>query len=463
MTTETTAPAETTPAAPAGGPPRGARAAAIVRWCLVAAMAVAAVGSIVSYPGLVHSHAGSAEAATLYTCPMHPQVIQDHPGECPICGMTLVPKPRASAPRTNDKSRDKPAAKPSTVPGLAPVELQADRVQLGGIRTAPVTREALGGALRATGVVAPSERGQAQIIVRFAGWIRKLPVAETGERVRRGQVLALIESPDVTRAEEELLLTRSWQSGGALPAPSRDGAALAVTDIGANARRRLELLGISAAEIDDVVSKGKASDTVAVRSPVDGFVINKGAVAGMAVSPGSVLFDVADLTQVWVTAEVSEMDLARVRVGQKARLELAAFPGETQVGTVQFIAPVVDTQSRTLRVRVVFKNRFDRSGPRLRPGMYGTVLIDVPGATTLTIPAEALVDTGQAQYVFIARAGGRFEPRAVKVGARRAGRVEILSGLADGEIVVTTGNFLVDSESRLRAAIEDQSPGDGRR
>ncbi|HVR64216.1 MAG TPA: efflux RND transporter periplasmic adaptor subunit, partial [Polyangia bacterium] len=355
------------------------------------------------------------------------------------------------------------AAQPG-VPGLAPIDLGAERIQLGGIRTATVTREALGGTLRATGVVAPSERGLAQINVRFAGWIRSLPVAETGARVRRGQVLATIDSPDVTRAEEELLLSRSWSGAGPQPARARDDLpatpdASGAADLGASARRRLELLGISGAEIDEVLRAGKARDTIGVRSPVDGYVINRTAVAGMAVQPGSVLFDVADLSQVWVTAEVSELDIGRVRVGQKARLELAAFPGEAQLGSVQFIAPVVDTQSRTLRVRLVFKNRFDGSGPRLRPGMYGAVTIDGPAASGLAVPAEALVDTGQAQYVFVARPGGRFEPRAVTVGARRADRVEIKSGLRDGETVVTTGNFLLDSESRLRAAIEGQGGG----
>lgn len=435
-----------------GGPPAGARAAAIVRWVLVAAVATAAAGSIASYRGIGHSPAAASKAATLFACPMHPRIVQDHPGECPICGMTLVPSVHATAPGTGDEPGR------TGVPGLVPIDLGAERIQLGGIRTAPVTREALGGVLRATGVVAPSEGGLAQIIVRFAGWIGKLAVAETGQRVRRGQVLASIDSPDITRAEEELLLSHSW-SAGPLPARERDAlpAAPGASDLGASARRRLELFGISAAEIDEVLRNGKASDSVAVRSPVDGYVINKTAVAGMSVQPGSVLFDVADLSQVWVTAEIGELDIARVRIGQKARLALAAFPGETQTGSVQFIAPIVDTQSRTLRVRLVFKNRFDGSGPRLRPGMYGAVTIDVPAAASgLAVPAEALVDTGQAQYVFVARPGGRFEPRAVTAGARRGDRVQVTSGLREGETVVTTGNFLVDSESRLRAAFEGQ-------
>jgi Cu(I)/Ag(I) efflux system membrane fusion protein len=225
----------------------------------------------------------------------------------------------------------------------------------------------------------------------------------------------------------------------------------------ASARRRLELLGISAQEIDDVVRTGKLADAISIRSPVEGYVVAKTAVAGLAVQPGTVLFEVADLSQVWVNAEIYEQDISRIHVGQKARLELTSFPGETHTGKVQFIQPLLDPASRTLKLRLEFKNRTDRNGPRLRPGMYATVLLDLPATTGLMVPTEAVVDTGEARYVFVSKDGGRFEPRAVKVGARGKDRVEILSGVAEGETIVTAGNFLIDSESRLRAAIEGAS------
>jgi membrane fusion protein, copper/silver efflux system len=186
-------------------------------------------------------------------------------------------------------------------------------------------------------------------------------------------------------------------------------------------------------------------------------VVGKNAVVGLSIQPGTVLFQVADLSTVWVTAEIHESDVARVSVGQIARFELSSSSAEPQTGKVKFIYPIVDAQSRSLTVRLEFKNRLDRSGPKLRPGMYGNVYLALPATTGLMVPSEAVVDTGQTHYLFIAKGGGHFEPRMVKIGARQKEAVEILSGVSAGETVVTTGNFLVDSESRLRSAIEGQS------
>jgi Cu(I)/Ag(I) efflux system membrane fusion protein len=446
----------------------------VVRWVLVVVTALVAVGSILSYAG-VRLGGGAKSASSsgeeqLYACPMHPAIVQDHPGECPICGMTLVPKAKSSGKssgkisgKTSGKNNatsaaPTPADAAPRPPGLAAVDLTPERIQLIGMRTALVKREALGGELRAVGVIVANERGLAQINTRFAGWIQKLAVSATGERVKRGQVLATIYSPDVLRAEQELLVARGWTSGPAGGAKSaHDDSFTAGLD--ASARRRLELLGISGQEIDEVLRTGKAIEAIAIRSPVEGTIVSKSAVVGVAVQPGTVLFEVADLSTVWVNAEIYEQDISRIHVGQKARLELSSFPGETHTGKVQFIYPVLDLTSRTLRLRLEFKNKSDRNGPRLRPGMYGNVLLDLPSTTGLVVPAEAVVDTGETQYLFIAKEGGHFEPRLVKVGTRLGERLEILSGVAEGDTIVTTGNFLIDSESRLRAAIEGQTGG----
>jgi Cu(I)/Ag(I) efflux system membrane fusion protein len=419
-----------------GGPPPGVKTMAIVRWVLVAIAAVIAVASVASYAG-VHLGGAAPASQALYYCPMHPSVVQDHPGECPICSMTLVPRPTGNA---------RPPG-PARVPGLADVDLTPERVQLIGMKTALVKREALAGELRTVGAVAANERGLAQINTRFGGWIEKLFVSETGERVRRGQVLATVYSPDVLQAEQELLVARGWNGGDK---PGQHGS------FDESALRRLELLGISRQEIDEVLRTGKPAVAIAIRSPVEGYVIAKNAVTGVAVQPGTVLFEVADLSTVWVTAEVYEVDVPRVSVGQPAIFELTAFPGQPCTGKVTFISPILDAQSRTLRVRLEFKNRLDKGGPRLRPGMYGTVHLSLPPTTGLTVPAEAVVDSGERRYLFVARPGGHFEPRQVDVGARAQGKVVITRGIAEGETVVTTGNFLVDSESRLRSAIEGQ-------
>jgi Cu(I)/Ag(I) efflux system membrane fusion protein len=475
-----------------------------VRWVIVALAAAAALFSFLSYAG-VHIGGGKASSGgQLYYCPMHPSVVQDHPGECPICSMTLVPKPegkatpsrtmkpavqplagehamappgdkyycpmhpnrtsndpKAKCPDCGMKMEPKPpagaaAAEPTKpVPGLTGVDLTPERIQLIGMRTAVVKRESMGGDLRTTGVVSPSERGLAQITTRFSGWIEKLMVSATGERVRRGQVLATIYSPDVLKAQQELLVTRGWKDQEQPEKGTHDHEGMAAA-LGDSARQRLSLLGISAQEIDEILRTGKPTTAMAVRSPADGYVVAKNVVVGSTVQAGTVLFDVADLGTVWVNADVYQQDLGRVTVGQPARFELPAFPGQPHSGRVQFISPVLEPQNRTLRVRIEFKNRFDKSGPRLRPGMYGSVYLTLPPKTGLMVPAEAVVDTGEMHYLFVAQEGGHFEPRRVQIGAQMGDKVEILSGASEGETVVTTGNFLIDSESRLRSAIEGQ-------
>jgi Cu(I)/Ag(I) efflux system membrane fusion protein len=444
------------------GPPAGTAAASVVRWGLVALMAAVAVASIVHVYGRSgHSGSGgSASAAhqaaheTRYRCPMHTQIIRDRPGECPICSMTLVPFEVGSGNDGAGKGRQAPASSSAPAPaGLTPIDLSPERVQLAGIKTAPVVRRRLGGELAAAGVVAENERGLAAITTRFAGWIQDLFVPETGRRVTKGQPLATVYSPDVLGAEQEFLTARRWSAtappagSAASPVHAHESLTGGMAD---DARKRLDLLGVASQEIDEIARTGQAQRAVTVRSPVNGTVLRRGAVAGGYVQPGSELFAIADLSTVWFIAEVYEHDMARVRVGQAARIELTGLPGRAVSGRVQFLYPSVSAETHTMRVRVEVANR----GGDLRPGMFGTMHLDLPGEPGLAVPAEAVVDTGDAQYLFVAKAGGRFEPRHVRLGARGAGYVEILDGVTEGEVVVTTANFLIDSESRLRAAIE---------
>jgi Cu(I)/Ag(I) efflux system membrane fusion protein len=439
--------------------PAGVAAASVARWALVAVMAAVAIASVAYARGAFDRDAGAGHTAAagekvLYQCPMHPQIVRDHPGECPICGMTLIRVVRKSSSSPAGAS---PSVSSSSVPGLVPIELTPDRIQLAGVRTAKVVRRPLRSVLRATGVVAANERGLAEINTRFAGWIQDLFVSETGARVKKGQALATIFSPDVLSAQQEFLTARKWSTG-----PTRTEAAPAGAGAGVHthesltagmaddARKRLDLLGIAPQEIDEIARTGQPVRAVTVRSPVAGTVIRRGAVAGGYVQPGSELFAIADLGTVWFIAEVYEHESARVRVGQTARVALSGLPGVVTKGRVQFIYPAVSVETRTLRIRIEVRN----AGGQLRPGMYGTVELDLAGAQGLAVPAEAVVDTGETQYLFVAKEGGRFEPRRVKVGARGDGTAEILDGIAEGETVVTTANFLLDSESRLRAAVE---------
>jgi multidrug efflux pump subunit AcrA (membrane-fusion protein) len=423
--------------------PPGVRAMAVVRWVLVLAMAGAAAASLL-YAFRQHGHAeGSAARATQYYCPMHPGVVQDQPGDCPICGMTLVarePAPPPAVRTTHHKHHKAASAEGESIEGLVPIDLPPERVQLIGMRTAKVGRGELPSELRAVGYVAPAESGLAVVETRYTGWIQELHVKQTGQAVTRGQLLARIYSPELLSAQQELLNAKRWANGDAGPAAS----------FVETARRRLLLLGMQPEELAEVERSGELHQLVEIRSPARGYVAQRTAVEGLYIQPGTRLFEIADLSKVWVIADIPERDAGRIRSGQNATFELTAYPGEALRGKVEFLYPTLNAETRSLRARIELKN----PELRLRPGMFGDVSISLAASQGLSIPSEAVVDTGEHQYVFLAEPGGHFTPRAVRLGARSGERVQVLAGLKEGESVVTAGNFLIDSESRLRAAVE---------
>lgn len=463
-------PAEPERGANAAAAPPGTRVMALLRWGLVLAMALAAIGSI-AVSGAWFARDGHDHAKTQYYCPMHPGVVQDHPGECPICSMTLVPKParKADAPaamapaaqvyycpmhpevessdpgatcaKCNGMQLVPKPAQPAAqhgVAGLSPIHLSAERIQLSGLKTAEVTRGKLGRELRAAATVATDERRLAVVQLRFAGWIETLAARQTGQRVRKGEVLASVYGPELLAVQQDFL--NAARLGASAPGATPDR-------LQQDARRRLSLLGIADEEIGAIERAGAPLRALPVRSPVSGYVTLKNALQGAYVQPGTTLFEVADLGNVWALAEIREHELSALRVGQAATLELAAYPGESFAGKVTFIQPALDARARTLQIRSELAN----PELRLKPGMFGSLLLQLDGEAGLLIPSEALIDTGELQYVFVALEGGRFEPRRVTAGARGSGRVQIRAGLEAGEHVVTNANFLIDSESRLQA------------
>ena len=426
--------------------PPGTRTMGTVRWALVGLMALAAAGAW-GYHVATRS-SSSVVQGQKFICPMHPQILTDHKGECPICGMDLVRTASAAAPAAMPAPPAAAAAAPG-IPGLVPVELSADRIQLMGMRTSVATQEKLGTSLRAVGFVAPTEDGVVSINIRYSGWIDSLPVVQTGQLVQKGDVLAMLYSPELLNAQTVYLNTIKW-SDKRTPVPGSPPPQ--VVDPNNDPRLRLELLGVHPQDIDVLTASGQPLRTIPVRAPSRGYVARKSVLKGLFVAAGTEMFQLADLSTVWVLVDVYEADLPRVRVGQKASFASSSAPGKRYQGKVQFIYPALNSGSRTLQARVELAN------PRLelRPGMFGDAVLETSADEAVVIPAEALVDTGEHRYVFVDLGGGRFEPRAVKTGASGDGKVAILEGLAAGERVVTRANFLLDSESRLRAAVEGQ-------
>lgn len=373
-------------------------------------------------------------ATSKYTCPMHPNVVQDGPGTCPICKMDLVPAETGKA---------EPAAA-----GHSVVVLDAARRQLIGLATAPAIRGAIGGEVRATGRVTADETRIHHVHTKYEAWVEELFADFTGKWVRAGEPLARIYSPELLAAQEEFLLALRAQErlAGKESGPT-EGSASALVE---SARRRLILLDVTSAEIDAIARRGTTQRTVTLHSPFSGYVIAKVALHGMKATPMDSLFDIADLSTVWVIADVYESELARVSIGQRARMSLAYRPGREWHGRVTWIEPIVDPATRTVKVRLEFAN----PKGELKPEMFASVVLSAPEREALTIPEDAVVDGGLTRVVFVDKGDGRIEPREVTIGQRGNGRAEVLSGLAEGEQVATRANFLLDSESRLKAALE---------
>jgi Cu(I)/Ag(I) efflux system membrane fusion protein len=303
------------------------------------------------------------------------------------------------------------------------------------IRLETVRRESLTQTVRAVATIAPDESRISHVHTRVAGWIEHLDVNTTGEVVRAGQPLAQIFSQELLSSQTEYLSARRNTSAS--------GISSAVI---ASGRTRLGVLGMSAAEIDAIEQTGEPKRLVTVVAPLSGVVVNRGVTVGTSVDPSTTLLTIADLSRVWVLAEVPEASIPGVRVGTAAQLDFPASGRPPFAARVDFVSPTLTERTRTLRVRLSAPNR----GGALRPGLYGTAVFESAGQNVITVPREAVVDTGLQQHVFVA-VGDTFEPRSVTVGAQLADRVEIREGLREGEQIVAAGVFLLDSESRLRA------------
>lgn len=339
------------------------------------------------------------------------------------------------------------AAARGVPPGHASVHVDDGRRQLLGIRTAPVSRARLRKTLRTVGLVSADETRASQVHVKFQGFIERVFVGYVGQKVQKGQPLFTVYSQDVLAAQHEYLSSRAALAR--IPeAKVADPAREASRSLVAASRRRLELFDVPRGVLAEIDRTGVPQRSITIVSPQRGTVVAKQAVAGLAVDPMTALYVIADLERVWVLADVQERDLAEVKLGQEARLTVDALPGQKLAGTVAFVSPTVGDATRTAKARI----EFDNAAGALKPGMYATMMIDVDLGEGIAIPEDAVIDTGERRIVFVAHDGGHFEPREVEVGISLEGLVQVLSGLEAGEQIARTGQFLLDSESRLRAA-----------
>lgn len=397
-------------------------------WILTILLAIALVAVVVARPTVKPSPV--VQKKVLYWVdPMHPAYKSDKPGTAPDCGMDLV--------AVYD---DGNGATASNVNGYANVKVAPDRQQLIGVQTGMTEMRSLGRAVRTVGRVAVDETRLYKINTKFDGYIEKLYVNVTGQQIRKGQPLFSVYSPDLLATQQEYLLAMR----AAKQSPSLLEAA----------RQRLRLWDISNAEIRELERTGTARRSITIHSPTSGFVLTKVAVEGARVTAGEPLFELANLDHVWIQADVYESELQFIRLGATATTTLSYLPGRTWKGRVTFIAPTVDPMTRTVKVR----SEFDNADGALKPDMFGDVVIEQPAREVVVVPDSAVLQTGTRSVVFVVKEDGTFQPREITVGTKTEQVYEVRSGLVAGEKVVTQANFLIDSESRLKAALAEMKP-----
>jgi RND family efflux transporter MFP subunit len=361
-----------------------------------------------------------------YTCSMHPSVKQLGPGKCPICGMDLTAVTKEQEER-----------------GV--VMIDDARRQLIGVRTGTVVEGPMRQSFRAVGQVTYDESKLTDVNLKVQGWIKKLFVTQTGQRVAAGQPLFSLYSPELYNAQQDFLLATK---GASASVGNAGGASSRGELLGRAARQRLHLLGLSNGQIASIEKSGMPTENVTIASPATGFVIEKNVVEGASIDPGVRLFRVAALNKVWVEAEVYEGDLGHVLVGQSATVTLDYLPGRSYDATVAYVYPYLDPKNRTGRVRVELANK----DLDLRPGMYASVELTADAQPRLQVPAAAVVYTGPRRLVFLDLGQGRFRPQEIRVGLQANGMYEVLEGLHAGDVVATSGVFLIAAEARISTA-----------
>ena len=402
-----------------------------VAWFGLGLLAILVLGGCSREPASVPVAAPASKDAvgtephvhTQYRCPMHPDVVRDAPGQCPICGMDLVEfEPAAATGPASPTAGPEVRISPTVINNL-------------GVRTEPAVRSAPERRAVTVGYVAFDERRMQRVQPRAEGWIEGLSVRAMGETVQKGQLLFTLYSPMLESARQEYL----------------DAQRIGNQDLVDASRERLRALGLDAGATGRTASGGRASGRVPFYAPVGGVVTDLAVREGAMVTPEMMVMTITELGSLWVIAEIPESQAGWVRTGTAAEIRLASQPGEALAGRVDYVYPELSMETRTLRARIVL----DGASAGLRPNMLANVtLVGEAGAPAVMIPRSALIRSGSEDRVVVALGDGRFAPRRVTVGPESGERIVIREGLAEGEQVVVAGQFLLDSEANLRAGFE---------
>ncbi len=369
-----------------------------------------------------------------WTCTMHPQVHKDGPGACPICGMDLIKK---VVDDTANVSSEK------NMEGM--ITLSSNKQMLANVSTIKVKKESLKKELTVYSYLDFVEQNRKTIPAKFNGRIEKLFVDKTGDYIKKGQSLFEIYSPDLVQAQNEYLIALSNNKNG-------NNSLIEAS------QKKLELFGLTSNQIEDLKNSGKLNLTLTYYSPVSGTVIEKKVQEGMYVNEGTTIYEVAELSTLWNIAEVNETDLSFIKVGSKVKLNLKAYPGEEFTGKVSFIYPVVNPQTRTVKIRSEFSSQHNK----LKPQMYGETIFSTDAGTGLLVPADAVIFSGNRNVVWVKTSDGMFEARNVQLGQKFGDQYQILSGINEGYEVAASGGFLIDSESQLKTGMPTgHQHGDG--
>ena len=417
----------------------------------------------------IHDHSDSKQ---LYTCGMHPNVVQEGPGTCPICGMNLTPMKGSGAASSGERKvlywrapmdpnyiSDKPGKSPmgmelvpvyeDEVQGSA-ISIDPAMVQTIGVRFTTVERRNLSRTIETNGVVMVDESRRYRVNPKVSGWIEKLHVNKTGQYVQKGEPLLDIYSPELVTAQEEYLL--ALRGYHALVTSSLTSVSTTSKDLLNATRERLRYWDITDRQIASLESSNKVSRVMTLYSPASGVIIQKSAIEGDFSNAGMNLFQIADLSKIWIEAQVYEYEIGWVNIGQQAKIRLPYNPSKVYYGEVRYIYPYLDPKTRTATIRVIL----DNPDGELKPEMYANVHVDTrERKNVVALPREAVVRSGKRDIVFLAVADGKFLPREVELGLEADdSQYEVLSGVNEGNRIVTSAQFLLDSEAQLQEALQ---------